>query len=609
MAENKGHKKQVKKKRKFVRAVNGRTLVAVALLIGCMFIAASSVISSTRVKKADLSYTDMQDMIDNGEVESITYYSGGQTISVYTTDGQVYSVVNPGYDEFKKDLLEEGVKINVAESTMEDALMAFFVQLPMLLLMCALIYALLSAYGSAGKQIFKLFKPEEIITFDDIAGMSETKEEVQFAVEQIKNAKTLREKGAKPCRGILFTGPPGNGKTMLAKAIAGEAGVAFISCSGADFIEMFVGLGAARVRSLWKMAELNSPCVLFIDEVDAVGKRRSGSGNAADNESNQTLNALLQKMDGLETTSGIYVIAATNRIEDLDPALLRPGRFDKILRIEPPRNKKDREEIINLYLKGKDLEEDVTAEKVNYIFYGMSAAEIANTLNEAVLCSVRHGRNGKVSIKDIDEASMKLRMQGVVTSYISDEDKRRSAIHEAGHAIMSLLSGRDVAKVSIIPYSSGVGGVTMQDGTKLEDKKLRTRKDLINDIRILLAGYSAEKIITGDVSIGSSNDLMKASEISFGILNTYGMRTGNLINQAHLKQVGLISDIGNKPIDGANELLTKELDKTMTMLSDYEDAIKKLANQLLSDEVIINLKADKFFDMQNDKLAGLIGGD
>lgn len=579
--------KPKKSKKQLLMIINPRTFMAIGLLIGILIISIAQVFKNTAVTAPDISYAEVIELIENDEIENVILYKGAMTYEINTTDGNTYKAVNPDYDRFKQDLLESGVEIKTAESTMQDALITMAVQVPLLLLLCVMIISVMGTFGNAGKQIFKVFKPSEIIGFDKIAGMSETKEEVRFFVEQIQNADILKKYGAKPARGLLFKGPPGTGKTMLAKAIAGEANIAFISCSGSDFVEMFVGLGAARVRSLWKVAETNAPCILFIDEIDAVGRRRNGAASGGETENNQTLNALLQKMDGLGTNSGIYVIAATNRLEDLDPALIRPGRFDKILHIGPPNSKKDRDEIIQLYLKDKELDENVTLDSISNLMYGFSGAEIASTINEAVLCSIHNERNGIISLKDIDDAAMKLRVQGVVSSHVSKEDKYIAAVHEAGHAIVSLKLGRKVSKVSVIPYTSGVGGMTSQDAHQIEKRKIQSKKDLEDSLKICFGGYSAETCIFGEPSIGSSDDLKKASEIAFGMINSYGMNGDNLVNAIHLKHLGLIDKTDETLIDKVNTILNSKLDEVNQIILGSKDEILKLADKLMASEIVI----------------------
>lgn len=585
---DKKNKKNSKKKKRLI-ILSKKQIFLASMIISLLIILGTSLYDSIKIEKQELSYLSFKEMLSNNEIESVVMYDTSNKLDVITKDGNVYKILDPKYDEFKKDVMESGVNILSAESTPTDAIILLLAQLPILFLLICLIVIMLNTYGNIGKEIFKVFKPHEIITFNDIAGMSETKEEVKFVVDQIKNEQKLKEYGARPCRGLIFNGPPGTGKTMLAKAIAGEAGISFISCSGSDFIEMFVGLGAARVRSLWSVAEINSPCIIFIDEIDALGKRR---GNAQHNENNQTLNALLQRMDGLETSSGIYVIAATNKLEELDSALLRPGRFDKVLYVGPPKTKKDRDEIIELYFKNKKLSEDVNIDTVSNIMYGFTGAEIENTINEAVLCSIQHNRDGIISMNDIDEASMKLRMQGVISSHTSLDDKYRASVHEAGHTIMNLLLNRDVSKVSVVPYSSGVGGITIQDTKRYDTNKIRSKSELYKDIQVLLGGYAAEKVILQEPSIGSSNDLEKASEIVFSILNIYGMDDTKMLNQIHLRRIGLLDTTDKIDIDASNNLLKDRLDRTIESLKNNKDLILKLADMLMNKEVVLNPTLD-----------------
>lgn len=585
----KDNDKQKRKKKRYKKPIKWETLLLVVGFIALMMLSVDQAYKKTIPNSGDINYSEFKQKIDNNEIKSANIIDSSDTFTILTTDGKEYSVINPKYDEFKKDLLESGIEISSSKSTLTEAIANVILAVPMTAVAFILIYFVTQSLGGQTTTLFKVFKPEDIITFDDVAGMSETKREVHFAVSQLKNVDKLKELGARPCRGIILEGPPGTGKTLLAKAIAGEAGVPFISTSGADFVEVFAGLGAARVRSLWSLAMTNAPCVLFIDEIDAVGRRRSGAGDGASTEANQTLNALLQRMDGLGTDSGIFVVGATNRISDLDPALLRPGRFDKHMFIGPPSSKEDRDEIINIHLKNKKVSSDFDFDGASKLMFGLSGAEIEQVLNEAVMVSIQYERDGVIETEDIDKAVMKLVSSGVSIKHTSDSDKEISAVHEAGHTIINLALNRKISKVSILPYSSGIGGMTIEDSDNKEDKRMKTRKELINDLKVLLAGREAEELLLGDTSIGCSNDIERATVLAFRVLNNFAMSDSRLINIMALSEVG-INLVDTKDIlNEVNGLLTEckfEVDK---ILSKNKDSLIKIKDELLRSETIIDI--------------------
>lgn len=577
--------KKNKPKKKAKKIIKLSKLCIIIGMISLVSVSLVATFNKSEPVVPTMSYLDFWELVKAEQIQRVSVVSTQDFFTVVTNDGQSYKVINPKHEDFRKELLEAGVNMSIRQSTLHDSVLQLLISLPMTIAMYILVIYIVLMLARGNNTLFKVFKPEEIITFDDIAGMSETKAEVKFAIEQIKNSKKLKELGARPCKGMIFEGPPGNGKTMLAKAIAGEAGVPFISVSGSDFIEMFVGLGAARVRSLWEVAVTNAPCVVFIDEIDAVGKRRSG-GNASDTEGNQTLNALLQKMDGLEGYEGIFVVAATNLRENLDPALLRPGRFDKQLYIGPPSCKKDRDEIIHLYLNKKKLEDGLDFEKVSKLMYGFSAAEIENTLNEAVMCSLIRGGEGIINLNDIDYASMKLRESGIVTKHQSEKDRRIAAVHEAGHAVIAACMGFNVAKISITPYSSGVGGVTILDADNFEDMRFRTKEDLLKQIRISLAGRSAEMVLLGSPSQGCTSDVKTASQLAYTMVNEYAMSENSLLNiEAIQGSIPLLIDSKEK-LTLANKVLTGCNSEVWRTLLNNKDELVRLSEELFKEEVI-----------------------
>ena len=587
--------KRNKPERKRKRVIKWQSLIIGTAIFALII---STIYSSYRTSvpvDSSMNYVEFKEHLEKGEVDSAEVIRANKTFEITLTNGEKYTVINPGHDEFKKELLEAGVNMSVADETAVDAVASVIVTIPTLSLVLVIIWFLMKSFGGQTTTLYKVYKAEQVIKFDQVAGMSETKEEVRFAVSQLKNSKKLKELGTKPCKGIILEGPPGTGKTLLAKAIAGEADVPFISTNGADFIEMFAGLGAARVRQLWELAELNAPCVLFIDEIDAVGRRRSGASDGASTEANQTLNELLAKMDGLAYNPGVFVVGATNRIQDLDPALIRPGRFDKHLYVGPPKTKKDRDEIVSLYLSNKKLAEDVTLDSASRLLFGMSGAEIEQSLNEAVLISLQRGGEGIVTIEDIDAAAMKQRsMGGVRTKHASKEDIHVSAVHEAGHAVMSSLLGRKVSKISIMPYSSGVGGMTVRNTDDIEDVKIASKCELENEIKVLLAGRAAEHIIIGDTSVGCSNDIQRATMIAYRMIYNYAMTGDYLINPDVLRenQVAIIDS--NDTLKKVNELVVRFNDTVEKELVKHKDELIRLYKQLEIEENVYDYSIEDF---------------
>ncbi len=359
------------------------------------------------------------------------------------------------------------------------------------------------------------------VTFDDVAGVDEAKQELQEVVEFLKNAKKFQALGAKIPKGVLLLGPPGCGKTMLARAIAGEAGVPFFHISGSDFVEMFVGVGASRVRDLFDTAKANRPSLIFIDEIDAVGRQRGAGLGGGHDEREQTLNQLLVEMDGFDQNAGVIMIAATNRPDVLDPALLRPGRFDRQVTVDPP-DVRGREAILNVHLRGKPLAEDVSAQNLARRTPGFSGADLANLVNEAALLAARYDKT-KIGVADFNESVDRVVAGPQRKSRIMNETTReRIAYHEVGHAIVGELlpNANPVHKISILPRGRALG-YTMQYPT--EDKYLTTRQEFMDDVCALLAGRVAEETVFNEVTTGASNDFERATAIARAMVCEYGM--------------------------------------------------------------------------------------
>lgn len=588
-----------------------KLLIAVSFVL-YMTVQLMSAYKDTKPTAGVLSLSELYKLVDSGDTDKIIVTKSSNKLTIIMKDGTTYDSINPQNDEFIYDLMDRGANVQLQKSTMFESVLTLTLTIPMtIILMMVIVYMSNTIVGGSTKMFSLLKTSSNDITFDDIKGLGDTKKEVQFIVEQFNNWKELGALGARPCKGALLYGPPGTGKTMLARAIAKEAGVSFISASGSDFNEVFVGVGAARVRSLWDLASNNAPCILFIDEIDCLGKRRKG-GDGASQDHNQTLNALLQKMDGLNKANGIMVIGATNRKDDLDPALLRPGRFDRHYFVGPPDSKKDRDEIVDIYLKNKKLAPEVTLEKASKLMVGLTGAEIEAALNEAVYVSLQDGRDGSIKLSDIDEAVMNLRCGGVKKEHTSSRDLEVTAIHESGHTLVSLLLGLEINKVSIVPYSSGMGGVTIRDTDKTGDIKLKLLSEFKNDIKTLLAGMVAEEIQYGEHTFGCCNDLEKATELIYQMVTKFGLEKDSLSNINVLIEQGVKLGAPDEVTDRCNKYLADFTNEVREMLENNKDRLNKLSDMLLRDKTLVSITLEQIDkettpirfideDIENDK--------
>lgn len=434
------------------------------------------------------------------------------------------------------------------------------------------------------------------ITFANVAGADEEKEELQEIVEFLKLPKKFIELGARIPKGVLLVGPPGTGKTLLAKAVSGEAGVPFFTISGSDFVEMFVGVGASRVRDLFEQAKKNSPCIVFIDEIDAVGRHRGAGLGGGHDEREQTLNQLLVEMDGFGINEGVIILAATNRPDILDPALLRPGRFDRRVIVGLP-DIKGREEILNVHAKGKPLAEDVQLKDLAKNTSGFTGADLENLLNEAALLAARENKKA-ISMDEIKEATFKVIVGPEKKSRVmSEKEKRLTAFHEAGHAIaVKLVSTTDtVDRISIIPAGMAGGYTSFKPE---EDKQYHTKGQLIERIIISLGGRAAEEIALGEISTGAYNDLKQANGIARNMITKYGMSKtlGNMIFGSENDEVFIGRDLAQSKtysdetasiIDNeVKEIVNNAYNQVLTLLRDNIDKLNKVANTLLEKEKI-----------------------
>ena len=452
-----------------------------------------------------------------------------------------------------------------------------------------------------GKSRAKLLEEGTKTNFKDVAGLTEEKEEVKELIDFLKNPKKFQAMGARIPKGVLLVGPPGTGKTLLARAVAGEAKVPFYYISGSDFVELFVGIGASRVRDMFKQAKMNAPCLIFIDEIDAVGRQRGAGLGGGHDEREQTLNQLLTEMDGFGPHEGIIVIAATNRPDVLDPALLRPGRFDRQVTVGLP-DKNARLEILKVHAKNKTLDKNITLEYLAKRTPGFSGADLENLLNEAALLTVRRGKKA-ITMSEIDEATDRVIMgPAKVTKKYTDKEKKLVAYHEAGHAVVGLkLEGaNDVQKITIIPRGQA-GGYTMM--TPKEETFTSTKQELLEAISGLLGGRVAEEIEFGEITTGAHDDFKKATKIARSMVTEYGMSklgpmmleepSGNTFLGRDYTKNRNVSDIVAHEIDEEMRSIINECyEKTKKILKENKNLLDLIANTLLEEETITKEQID-----------------
>ena len=464
---------------------------------------------------------------------------------------------------------------------------------------------------SFGKSRAKMYGDEKVkITFKDVAGADEAKQELEEVVEFLKQPKKFNELGARIPKGVLLFGPPGTGKTLLAKAVAGEAGVPFFSISGSDFVEMFVGVGASRVRDLFEQAKKNAPCIIFIDEIDAVGRQRGAGLGGGHDEREQTLNQLLVEMDGFGANEGIIMIAATNRPDILDPALLRPGRFDRQIVVDRP-DIRGRQEILKVHVKGKPIGEDINLDVVARRTPGFTGADLSNLVNEAALLSARRNKK-KITMSEMEEAAERVMMGPERKSrVISDNEKKLTAYHEGGHTLVGMLLDHTdpVHKVTIIPRGRA-GGYTLS--LPKEDRYYATRSELLDELKLLLGGRVAEALVLNEISSGASNDLQRATSLARQMICEYGMseKLGAVTFGHRQDQVFLGRDIGRDKdyseevaaqIDSEiRQFIDEAYQGTVKLLQDNIDKLHLIAEALIERETLEGYEVQQL--MENGKI-------
>ncbi len=568
----------------------------------------------------ELTYTDFKKKVEEGQIREVTYTDNrtikGTIITSNHKEQPFKTTIPPGAEESTTKFLEsQKVKIKAKPPSETPWLFVIFNILPYILIIGFFILIFRQAHSAGGSQAFnfgrsrakQLTDSRGKVTFDDVAGVDEAKEELKEVVDFLRAPAKYKALGARIPKGVLLLGAPGTGKTLLGRAVAGEAGVPFYYISGSDFVEMFVGVGASRVRDLFETAKKNAPCIVFVDEIDAVGRQRGAGLGGGHDEREQTLNQLLVEMDGFEPNNGVIVLAATNRPDVLDPALLRPGRFDRHVVVDKP-DVKGREAILKVHSRGKPLASDVDLEILARRTPGFSGADLENLLNEAALLAARLGKD-KIEMSDCEEAIDRVLMGPERKSrIISEKEKKITAYHEAGHALVAKLipEADPVRKVTILPRGMALG-VTWSMPS--EDKYLKTKKELLAHIAMSMGGRCAEEIVFDEITTGASNDLKQATDLARKMVTKFGMseELGPLTFGRQREQVFLgrdlmeerdySDDIANRIDQEVRKIVESCYERAKKLLIENRHLLDKIAAVLLEKEII-----------EEDELNAIIGG-
>ena len=592
--------KEVKSPKKPLLYYYGITLLVILLFN----LLVAPLIARNQVTETD--YGTFMQMIEDKDIGKVQVESD-QIIFTGKSGGTVYTTGAMDDPTLTQRLYDAGATFTKEVQQTTSPLLSFFltIVLPLLIFLGIGQYMskkLMEQAGGknslmfgAGRSSAKVYvQSSQGIRFSDVAGEDEAKENLQEIVDYLHNPQKYTEAGASMPKGILLVGPPGTGKTMLAKAVAGESNVPFFSISGSEFVEMFVGMGASKVRDLFKQAKEKAPCIVFIDEIDAIGQKRSGGNMGGNDEREQTLNQLLTEMDGFEGNTGVIILAATNRPESLDPALTRPGRFDRRVPVELP-DLAGREAILKVHAKKIKTAEDVNFHTIARMAAGASGAELANIINEAALRAVR---NGRVIVTEADlEESIEVVIAGYQkkSAVLSDQEKRVVAYHEIGHALVAALQTHSapVQKITIIPRTSGALGYTMQVDTG--DKYLMSKQEIENKIATLTGGRAAEEVAFGEITTGASNDIEQATKLARAMITRYGMSDEfdmvamETVTNQYLggdTSLACASDTQKRIDEKVVELVKAQHEKARKLLTDNRAKLDKLAQYLYEKETI-----------------------
>ena len=610
--------------KKTKKGMNFLPYVMLLTVIICSYL----ILNTVGVKVNELNYSELTSEMEKGNVTeiSVTPKSGS---GVYVISGKLkdyeknetFSVTVPYTDTVISSLYEtaEGQNLKVQTNTNPEnsTWVAILINLVPLIGFGILLYLMMSKLGNSNKGTFDFGKSKAKLsedggtkTFKDVAGLKEEKEEVKELIDFLKNPNKFTKMGARIPKGVLLVGPPGTGKTLLAKAVAGEAKVPFFYISGSDFVELFVGVGASRVRDMFKQAKQCAPCLIFIDEIDAVGRERGTGLGGGHDEREQTLNQLLSEMDGFGENEGIIIMAATNRPDVLDPALLRPGRFDRQVTVGKP-DVSEREEILKVHAKNKILAKNVKLKHIAERTPGYSGADLENLLNEAALLAVRRNKN-EITMDEIDEASDRVLMGPAKTSRkVTEYEKRIVAYHEAGHAVAGIVlpNGEEVHKITIIPR--GMAGGYTQMLPKEERTLVYTKKELQEQIITLLSGRASEDTYMAEISTGASDDLKRATKIARSMVTEYGMSSLGPVQFEHRSEsVFLGRDYNNSKnfsdqvalqIDQeVKKIIDECYSQAKQIVKDEEKLIEVLAETLMTKETLTKEEIEKLVEENSD---------
>ena len=586
-----------------------------AVFLFCMYL----LVGTMNTKVNELTYGEFMEAVENKEVKEINVTPNSQS-TVYTIRGKLkdyaenetFSFNMPLTNETMVKLLDAedqaGFKLTTSTDPSSSPFLLFLINiLPMVIIVGVGFYFITKQMGSGSKSMdfgrskARLSGGETKVTFKDVAGLEEEKEEMSELIDFLKNPKKFQKMGARIPKGVLLVGPPGTGKTLLAKAVAGEANVPFYFISGSEFVELFVGVGASRVRDMFKQAKQSAPCLVFIDEIDAVGRQRGAGLGGGHDEREQTLNQLLTEMDGFGANEGIIIIAATNRPDVLDPALLRPGRFDRQVTVNYP-DAKGREEILAVHAKGKTFAPNITLKNIAKRTVGFSGADLENLLNEAALLTVRRNKNA-ITMAEIDEAHDRVLMGPAKKSHkYTEKEKRTVAYHEAGHAVVGIkLDGaNDVQKITIIPRGRA-GGYNLM--LPKEETYLRTKKELLDSISGFLAGRVAEETMFNEVTTGAQNDFEQATKIARAMVTEYGMsdlgpiqfeeeHSSVFLGRDYNKAQNFSHEVAKQIDEEVRKIITNQYQVTKKIIKENLDLLKLIAETLLEYETITKEQID-----------------